>query len=157
MAKTLAYMVTWTTYGTWLQGDERGYVKDGQILKPDADLEAANLRNLQKHPVRLTTIQKEIVNQAIAGKAERLGQNVLAIAVCQNHVHLVIAYNGTPIEFSVKHYKNAAISALRKHGLACPERSRRNGRVWSSGFDKRFCFDEKSLRKRINYVNDHNK
>jgi REP element-mobilizing transposase RayT len=149
MVKTLAYMVTWTTYGTWLQGDKKGYVKDGQIIKPDADLEAANLRNLQKQPVRLTTIQKEIVNQAIAGKAEQLGQNVLAIAVCQNHVHLVVAYNGTPIEFSVKHYKNAAISALRKHGLV--------GRVWSSGFDKRFCFDEKSLRKRIDYVNDHNK
>lgn len=142
-------MVTWTTYGTWLQGDKRGYVKDGQILKPDADLEAANLRNLQKHPVRLTTIQKETVNQAIAGKAEQLGQNILAIAVCQNHIHLVIAYNGTPIEYSVKHYKNAAISALRKHA--------HQGRVWSSGFDKRFCFDEKSLRKRIDYVNDHNK
>jgi REP element-mobilizing transposase RayT len=149
MAKTLAYMVTWTTYGTWLQGDKRGYVKDGQILKPDADLEEVNLRNLQKHPVRLTTIQKEIVNQAIASKAEQLGQNILAIAVCQNHVHLVIAYNGTPIEFSVKHYKNAAILALRKHG--------HQGRVWSGGFDKRFCFDEKSLRKRIDYVNDHNK
>lgn len=149
MARTLAYMVTWTTYGTWLQGDKRGYVKDGQILKPDANLEAANLRNLQKHPVRLTTIQKEIVNQAIAGKAEQLGQNVLAIAVCQNHVHLVIAYNGTPIEFSVKHYKNAAILALRKLG--------HQGRVWSGRFNKRFCFDEKSLRKRIDYVNDHNK
>ena len=31
MAKTLGYMITWTTYGTWLQGDERGYVKDGNI------------------------------------------------------------------------------------------------------------------------------
>jgi len=149
MAKTLAYMVTWTTYGTWLQGDKRGYVKNGRILKPDAKMQAANLRNLQKHPLSLTAIQKAIVAKAIAGKAEQLGQNVLAIAVCQNHVHLVIAYNGTPIEYSVKHYKNAAISALRKHGL--------NGRVWSGGFDKRFCFDEESLRKRIDYVNNHNK
>jgi len=142
-------MVTWTTYGTWLQGDKRGYVKNGRTLKPDADLEAANLRNLQKHPVRLTTLQKEIVNQAITGKAEQLGQKILAIAVRQNHVHLVIAYNGTPVEFSVKHYKNAAMLALRKNGLA--------GRVWSGGFDKRFCFDEKSLQKRIDYVNNHNK
>jgi len=60
----------------------------------------------------LTTIQKEIINQAITGEAEQLGRNVLAIAVCRNHVHLVIAYNGTLIEFSVKHYKNAAMSAL---------------------------------------------
>ena len=32
MVKTLGYMVTWTTYGTWLQGDEQGYVKKGKVL-----------------------------------------------------------------------------------------------------------------------------
>jgi len=149
MAKTLGYLVTWTTYGTWLQGDKRGYAKDGRILNPDANIKATNLRNLQKQPVSLTTIQKQIVNQAIAVKAEQLGRNLLAIAVCQNHIHLVVAYNGTPIEYSVRHYKNAALVALRKYGLV--------GRVWSSGFDKRFCFDQKSLQKRIDYVNDHNK
>jgi len=59
-------MVTWTTYGTWLQGDKRGYVKNGRILKPDAKMQAANLRNLQKHPLSLTAIQKAIVAKAIA-------------------------------------------------------------------------------------------
>jgi hypothetical protein len=29
MSKIIGYMVTWTTYGSWLPGDERGYVKDG--------------------------------------------------------------------------------------------------------------------------------
>ena len=29
MEKTLGYMITLTTYGTWLQGDKRGYVKNG--------------------------------------------------------------------------------------------------------------------------------
>jgi len=38
MSKTLGYMLTWTTYGTWLQGDERGYVKDGQVLRGDKKL-----------------------------------------------------------------------------------------------------------------------
>ena len=28
----IAYMLTWTTYGTWLQGDERGYGKDGETF-----------------------------------------------------------------------------------------------------------------------------
>ena len=26
----IAYLITWTTYGTWLSGDERGWVKRGQ-------------------------------------------------------------------------------------------------------------------------------
>jgi len=97
----------------------------------------------------LTTIRKQIVNHAIAAKAEHLGQSILAVAVCKNHVNLVIGYNGTPMEYSVRHYNNAAMVALRKHGL--------HSRVWSSGFDKRFCFDSESLQKRIDYVNDHNK
>jgi len=31
MAKTLGYMITWTTYGTWLQGGEKGFVKNGVV------------------------------------------------------------------------------------------------------------------------------
>ena len=27
MSDMVGYMLTWTTYGTWLQGDERGWVK----------------------------------------------------------------------------------------------------------------------------------
>jgi len=30
MARMIGYMLTRTTYGTWLQGDKRGYVKDGE-------------------------------------------------------------------------------------------------------------------------------
>jgi REP element-mobilizing transposase RayT len=149
MAKTLGYMVTWTTYGSWLQGDNRRFVKDGQILPPDPDLKETNLRNLQKPPVSLTSEQKQIVNKAIIDKAEKLRQKVLAISVRKTHVHLVVGYDGVPIETNVRHYKNAALVALRRYGFS--------GRVWSTGFNKRFCFDEKSLQNRIDYVNDHNK
>jgi len=30
--RIIGYMVTWTTYGTWLQGEKKGYVKNGKIL-----------------------------------------------------------------------------------------------------------------------------
>ncbi|MBN1804424.1 MAG: transposase [Sedimentisphaerales bacterium] len=149
MAKTLGYMVTWTTYGSWLQGDKRRFVKDGQILLSNPKLRETNLQNLKKPPVSLTTEQKEIVNKAIIDKAQKLQQKLLALAVCKNHVHLVVAYDGFPIETNVRHYKNAALVALRKFGFS--------GRVWSTGFDKQFCFDRRSLLNRINYVNDHNK
>ena len=142
MANTLGYMVTWTTYGSWLQGDERGFVKDGSILPPDSDLNEINVRNLQKQPVYLTPAQKQIVN-----KAEKLKQNILALTIAEKHVHLVVAYDGTPIESSARHYKNASLVALRKFGFT--------GRVWSTGFNKRFCFDDRALHNCINYVNRH--
>jgi REP element-mobilizing transposase RayT len=146
MANTLGYMVTWTTYGSWLQGDKRKFVKDGLILPPDPDLNETNLKNLQKPPVSLTFAQRQIINQAITDKAEKLRQNILAISVRKAHVHIVVAYDGTPIEDTVRHYKNVALVALRKDGFT--------GRVWSTGFNKRFCFDERALSNCINYVNN---
>ena len=42
MPSTLAILVTMTTYGTWLRGDRRGWVDDGEILPPKPLLEAAD-------------------------------------------------------------------------------------------------------------------
>ena len=42
MSEIVGYMLTWTTYGTWLQGDARGYVKNGKILSENKGLEKAN-------------------------------------------------------------------------------------------------------------------
>jgi len=40
-AHTLAYHIVWTTYGTWLSGDVRGWIKKGHagIKHPDWRLE----------------------------------------------------------------------------------------------------------------------
>jgi REP element-mobilizing transposase RayT len=142
-------MLTWTTYGTWLQGDERGYVKNGQVLPGDENLLAANAAVLAKAPVKLSADQRKVIEQAILKKAEHLGQKVYAAAICSNHVHLVTSYVPIPVGTVVRYYKNASLVALRQTGFA--------GRVWTKGFDKRYCFDELSLRIRIDYVNAHNR
>ena len=148
MAKTLGYMITFTTYGTWLQGDKRGFVKDGETYAANQSLADSNKQNLSKSPVRLSKKHRAIAAEAIFEKADKLDQKILALAVCSNHVHLVADYVPTPIGKIVSHYKNSAQAALRKAGLA--------GRVWTKGFDKRYCFDEQALKSRIDYVNSHN-
>jgi REP element-mobilizing transposase RayT len=147
MAKTLGYMVTWTTYGTWLQGDERGYVREGKICGRNPRLEQRNKENQTGNTIKLTNKQKNIVRKSIMEEARRLGQIVHSIAVCTNHVHMVVSYISDGIEKSVKHYKNASLVALRKDGFV--------GRVWTRGYDKRYCFDEKSLKNRIEYIKKH--
>ena len=81
MAKTVGYMVTWTTYGTWLQGDRRGYVRDGQILREDKALHDANRGRLAQRPVRLGKENKAVVERTILSKARRIEQSILAIAL----------------------------------------------------------------------------
>jgi REP element-mobilizing transposase RayT len=149
MAKTLGYMITWTTYGTWLQGDERGYVKNGKILPTKQALEDSNRQNLLKEPVKLTKTHRQIVQNAILDKAKQLNQEIYALSVSSNHIHIVAEYIAMPIGLVVRHYKGSAQAALRKVGVP--------GRIWTKGFDKRYCFDERTLDSRIDYVNLHNR
>jgi REP element-mobilizing transposase RayT len=147
MRKTVGFMLTWTIYGTWLQGDERGYVKKGKILGANPRLKKANIESMARAEVRLNKKQKEIVRAAILKGAEKGGEKTLALAVCSNHVHMVLCYSGKPVERVVGRFKNAARVALQRGGFT--------GRVWARGFDKRYCFDEKSLKSRIDYVQRH--
>ena len=147
MGKMIGYMITWTTYGSWLQGDERGYVKDGRTLPRNEKLEAANSRQMKYPVVKLNTQQKQIAEQAIISEAERIDHKLFAIAVCSNHVHIVASVSKESIEQVVHRYKYSMTSALRESGM--------EGKIWSKGFDKRFCFTELELQTRIKYVQNH--
>jgi len=138
-------MVTFTTYGSWLQGDKRGFVKDGRISEANEELEQANKKRQSSKKVTLKKEQREIVRTAILRRAESIGEKVLAISVQSNHVHAVIEGGGKPIDIVVNRLKTAAYYALRERGF--------EGKVWTRRYDKRFCFDEKALKNRIKYVN----
>jgi hypothetical protein len=61
-------MITFTTYGTWLQGDERGLVKDGKIYDVNQSLADSNKQNLSKNPVKLLKTHRAITAKAIIEK-----------------------------------------------------------------------------------------
>ena len=142
-------MITWTTYGTWLQGDERGYVKNGKIWPENKVLRDANKRLQRQAAIQLSKTQRKLVHEAIIKEAERQRQRIYAMAVRSNHVHLVAEYIPQPLNTLLAYYKRAARLALHTTGL--------NGKVWAKGYDKRFCFDQATLEQRIKYVKDHNK
>jgi len=132
-----------------LQGDNRGYVKDGKILEKNDSLRKENIKRLKAGMVQLTHQEQKIVREAILNKAQTLGQKIYPMAVCSNHVHIVAERISEPIEMVVSHYKNAARIALRANGFV--------GKVWTRGFDKRFCFNRQQLKSRIEYVQAHHK
>ena len=140
-------MLTWTMYGTWLQGNEKGFVKDSKVRGENIALKTDCEDKLKSSPVSLRRKEKEIVRKAILEAAKRFKQNIRAIVVCSNHVHIVCDYVEVPIGVLVSYYKNAGRKALQKSGY--------EGKVWTRGYDKRFCFDEKSFRARIKYVEGH--
>ena len=142
----IGYMITWTTYGTWLQGDGRGYVKEGKVFGGNAKLEKANAE-LKGEVVRLDEKSCAIVRKAILNEAEKLGQVIYSLAVCSNHVHLVVSNSDEMVGKVTGRYKRVAAKALRVNGFG--------EKVWTKGYDKRYCFDEGALKKRIDYVRGH--
>ena len=140
-------MVTWTTYGSWLPGDERGYVQDGQIRPGDVTIFQASKRRQKSQTVRLTKTERQIVHRAILTEAQTIGHQIEACAVFSNHVHVVATPHSQSIEDIVARYKSVTTRALWQHG--------RRGRIWTKGYDKRFCFSKEELSRRIQYVKNH--
>jgi len=139
--------LTWTTYGSWLQGDERGWVKNGRILQPDNKLYLTNKQKLNGTPVKLKEAQKRLVKEIILAESKRINQKICAFTVCSDHIHIVAESCSESISQIVQRYKRVSTYALQKSGF--------NGKVWTKGYDKRYCFSVKDLRIRINYVLKH--
>jgi len=142
-------MITWTTYGTWLQGDGRGYVKNGQTYHENKALMQKNKKLQAQDMIKLSRNQQQVVRKAINEEAELQDQCIYALSVQSNHVHIVAEYTRQPISKIVAYYKKSARLALKVAG--------HNGKLWTKGYDKRFCFDKAALEQRIKYVQDHNK
>jgi len=123
-------MLTWTTYGSWLQGDKRGFVRDGEILQGDERI-LDLCKKFQRWPVvKLTKQEKAIVEAAILNEAERITHKIEALAICANHIHLAARPSHKSIERLVSMYKSAATRALR----CCGRTPRYGQRVLIRGF-----------------------
>ena len=94
-------MITWTTYGTWLQGRKQGFVKDGQTRGENIAIKRDCENKLESKPVRLRYRERNTVREAIEEASKCFGQKILAIAVCSNHVHIAAEYVDVPIEVIV--------------------------------------------------------
>jgi hypothetical protein len=142
------WLLTWTTYGTWLPGDRRGFVsnvRDGPGPEVrhnipgtpcDADDERVRRRaldNLVGDPVWLTPEQAEIVVEQFRQTAAYRGWSLLAVAVVANHVHLVVGVPGDPDPAKLLHdFKSYASRALKAHGHVPA-----GGRWWTESGSRR--------------------
>ncbi|HBG25545.1 MAG: hypothetical protein A2Y10_05165 [Planctomycetes bacterium GWF2_41_51] len=144
----IGFMATWTTYGTWLPGDERGYVDNkGQLQKGDPKLFQKSKELQKEETVKLNAAEKKIAKQIILDEALRINHQIIALAVCSNHVHLLAKSHQDSIDNLINRYKSLTTRAFWEYG--------RKGKIWTRGFDKQFCFTEKELAARIVYIHKH--
>jgi len=97
MGDPIAYFFTWVTYGTWLQGDRRGWIEYRRGWQmPDPQLEQLCTQLMTEDACRLSSTEQRIVEKQIAETCQHRGW-ILHEANCRsNHVHAVIYAQDVP-------------------------------------------------------------
>lgn len=150
-SEPLAYFITFTTYGTWLHGDERGFVIEGTpgIQRSNPALLKESQEKMTQPPMTLSPEMRQCVERAIREYAAEKQWTVLALNVRYNHVHLVIrAVNFTP-EQVMKGVKTRATTNLKVMQFADRER-----KIWSHHGSTKYVFDEDYLQNAVRYTEE---
>ena len=150
----VAYLITFTAYGTWLHGDVRGSVDRNRNIYgtprvlPDVRWKQREFALLKGAPVTLGVERRLSVRAAIAETCEIRGWELYASNVRTNHVHTVITALCRP-ERVVGALKANATRVLRERGLWSSDRS-----PWTRGGSTRYLWTQASLERAIWYVVD---
>jgi REP element-mobilizing transposase RayT len=152
----LAYFLTWTTYGTWLPGDERGWVaKPGQFQAPEGKRQEAARRFMTEPALTLDSEQRAIVEDTIAHHCRIRGWHLHAVNCRTQHVHVLVTAPQRDPEVVMNQLKAWCTRRLKER-----ERSRHPlGRAvrqnwWTQRGSRRWLNDQISLEKAIRYVLD---
>lgn len=159
------WLVTWTTYGTWLPGDPHGFrTWRGKVYVPPparyanqdapaydasryADRYQAAVDAIER-PILLSTSQRRVVLDALLDDLGTIGIMPSILAVDDRHVHLLARFGKYLIRPTVGRLKSIATRRLRDSGFT-------GKRVWGKGCHMRSLADERAYETALEYVRKH--
>lgn len=153
MSVPLAYFISWTTYGTWLHGEARGWVESGTpgIQDPDPERHAESRRRLSGPIVTLNAQQREIVAATIRAHCQIRNWVLHAVNPRTNHVHVVVTAIGVPPETVMEQFKAWCSRRLNEHEGYDAARSKKK-KWWTEHGSTKWINDEEYLHNAIQYV-----
>ena len=91
----LAFFITWTVYGSYLQGDERGWRRRRQGNQlPQPCLARWRRERLKYDVILLSPAAREVVETECHRHCDHRGWHMWAVNARSNHVHAVVAADG---------------------------------------------------------------
>ncbi len=146
----LAYFFTFTVYGSFLQGDARGWRSRRLGPRPPQPLLEQWHRDRLKHDVHLLNIQQR---ETIEAEVERLCKfrnwTLWKVNARSNHVHILVSameYDGAKVRDQIKANCTRALRLDWPHFANRP--------VWAVGGDWRCINSEEELEQTILYVGE---
>lgn len=155
MSEPLAYLLTWTCYGTWLHGDRRGSVDAEHnapgtpLAPPNPRRQAVRMRQMRFGACRLSEAGRRVANQTIVAHCELRGWTLHAANVQSNHVHVVVSCDVPPTS-AMNQLKACATRRLRESGHRNADEP-----VWAEGGSRRYLWTQESLRRAVEYVGEY--
>ena len=143
----LAYFLTWTTYGTWLPGDDRGWSHKGQggPHTPNPLFVEMSRSRMTEPEFRLAVADRDIVDATIRRHCEIRNWSLHAINVRTNHVHVVVTASGNDPETVYEQFK-----AWCTRKLKSVHKQREN--FWTERASRRWINREDDLQSAVTYV-----
>ncbi|QDT63240.1 transposase [Calycomorphotria hydatis] len=143
----IAYFLTWTTYGTWLSGDGRGWIRDdsSEIQSESLPLQFLSDAMLTEPAFILSKQQRMDIKSAIEERVKYKRWILHAINVRTNHVHVVVSTRETSGKQSMSQLKSWATRRLKQ-----TQQDRQ--KWWTRGGSARSIFTDSSLESIIHYV-----
>lgn len=145
-----AYFITFTTYGTWLRGDRRGWTRHDQhrhgFEPPDPALESLDRSKLRAPPVLLTPPMRDLVGRTIREVCAHRTWTLAALSVRTNHIHAVLTADPPP-EPVMTTLKSWSTRRLREANLSDPDMP-----VWAGHGSTRYLNDHASLAAATDYI-----
>jgi REP element-mobilizing transposase RayT len=148
----LAYLITFTTDGTWLHGHNRGSVDpfhneyQTPRVAPNEKRVKREVRRASHTSVMLNDRMRVIVAETIAEVARHNNCTLYALNVRTSHIHMVIG-GLQPPERIMNTMKSWSTRRLRESGMIEDDR-----RVWTRRGSTRYLWDERSAAAACQYV-----
>lgn len=145
----LAFFLTWTTYGTWLPGDERGWNRkhEGKIQERNPELEAAARTKMTETEFHLNEQHRVIVKETIVKHCRIRSWHLHIANPRSNHVHVVVTAHGYAPNVVRDQLKAWCTRKLKEAGV-----KREN--MWTEGGSKKSINTLEDLATVIEYASE---
>ncbi len=142
----IAIFSTWTTYGTWLPGDERGWYKRGEGPRAaDRMQKCVSAILLREDCIVLDPEQRQIVERTVAEHCAIRGWTLHAVNCRTNHVHVAVTAPNRPIGLPREQFKAWCTRKLEQHMIAVDPGATARANWWTDrGWDE-YIDDDSSL------------
>jgi hypothetical protein len=151
----LAYFITFSTYGTWLHGTDKGNgsvdrhhnVFGTPFIAPDDQREERAADRMTDPPYVLNEPARTVVRDAVVELCTEKGWTLLALHVRTNHVHVVVSAEREAGRL-MSDLKARASRELNRSGTDA------NAKRWTRHGSTRHLFDGASVAAAVVYVLD---